>query len=353
MSVKNLRNKFSQNNGTVPYNPPGLSYGAPTLGGSTTTTNNNNTVNSHNNINSSNNNNNHVTSNGYQQKGIGTRFKTIREEPDTVEEKQPTKNNSFLQNYLSNGKTSGGVSPAHVSKFVPRSTPTVFAPVPTVKSPQPAAAVVKSPPLPAKSLPTAAVKSPPPAVKSPNLPSHSVADTASKYGEKPKSVPSTPPMAAAYHPPKFVSVKSPVPLVQSATATDSASSPPSVVSKYAMKSPPPVPETSPPPKLPAKSSLVLTNGLVSSNGGGADEKWRTKYDDAETKRKTLLTQSQKREFQNVKNDKKKKKYKVITYFFSPQYYEKSRTWNVSWPRCTKTWKGRTRNYRKRRYNCLS
>lgn len=79
MSVQNLRNKFSQNNGTVPFKPPGLSFG------------NTLTVNNHN--------------SGTVVNG-GKRFKTIREELDGGTEdvlpQQATRNSSFLQNYMAN-----------------------------------------------------------------------------------------------------------------------------------------------------------------------------------------------------------------------------------------------------------
>lgn len=213
MSVKNLRNKFNQNNSTVPYNPPGLSYAKPTV-----STNNNNKIN------------NHGTSNGYQQKGgmIGGRFKTIREEPDADEKPAVTKNNSFLQSYLhqaNNEPTNGGkvnnVPVQQSARFVSGYRPS---------------AVVADPP--SSSKPTVAT-----AVKSLS------------------TAPAVP------YPSKFAILKSP----------DS--------SRYTVKSSPPPPPVPPP---------VLENRLTTATG--VDDKWRTKYDETETKRKNLLTQSQKREF---------------------------------------------------------
>lgn len=106
MSVQNLRNKFSQNNGTVPYNPPGLSYGKPMTAGH------------HNHAMTS------STLHGQQNGGL--RFKTIREEPDGVTDEKPsvtpqraTRNTSFLQNYLSNEMTTA----------VGKSSPTTHIPV--------------------------------------------------------------------------------------------------------------------------------------------------------------------------------------------------------------------------------
>lgn len=87
MSVQNLRNKFSQNNGAAPYVSPGLDYGR-----SVQTPNNGNSYNH--------------TANFHQQNALG-RFNTIQEEPDVADDKQPvaTKNRSFLQNYVNNGCT--------------------------------------------------------------------------------------------------------------------------------------------------------------------------------------------------------------------------------------------------------
>lgn len=245
MSVQNLRNKFSQNSGTVPYNPPGLSYGKPAAVVTSSPLNNN--------------------KNGYQQQngGIGGRFKTIREEPADAADEKPavaTKNHSFLQSYLTNG---GAVR-------------TTSIPV----SPQPKFAS-RPPTLPVPELPPKTV------VKSP---SHSVTDTASKFSGGAVAVKSpAAPSHTSYNPSKFVAAA----VKSTAPAADS----PSFTSKYAVKSPPPpVPDSSCPPKLVAKSTLVLGNGLPAARGAGTEDRWRTKFEESEIKRKTLLTQSQKREF---------------------------------------------------------
>lgn len=221
MSVKNLRNKFNQNSGTVPYNPPGLSYAKPTMS-------NNNKMN------------NHGMSNGYQQNGgmmIGGRFKTIREEPDADEKPAAaavvvTKNNSFLQSYLQSnneptrnlGSNNGGGRTNNV--HVQQQQPSRF-----VSSCRPSAVVADLP-----------------------LPSTKTITTVTAV-KSPSAAPAVPP-----YPSKFAVLKSP----------DSSSAP----SRHAVKSPP-----------------ALGNGLATT--GVVEDKWRTKYDETETKRKTLLTQSQK------------------------------------------------------------
>lgn len=255
MSVQNLRNKFSQNNGTVPYNPPGLSYGRPTGTSSSPPS-----------LNNGNRNNGNRNSGGgcqqlLQNGGIGGRFKTIREEPADAADDRPsvaTKNHSFLQSYLTNGgaaiKTTAAGVVVHASPQSKYAARPSTLPVPELP-PKTVAATVKSPP-----------------------PSHSVTDTASKFSGAVKS----PAPAVSYNPSKFVAaVKS---------AADA--------SKHTVKSAPPpapVPDPACPPKLVAKSTLVLGNGSTAALGC-AEDRWRTKYEESEIKRKTLLTQSQKREF---------------------------------------------------------
>lgn len=217
MSVQNLRNKFSQNNGTVPYNPPGLSYGKPVHG------NNNNSNSGNGNTGNSSNSGGSGGSVGKLHNGFGTgRFKTIREEPADDAEKPPIKNNnSFLQSYLSAdgrggsvrrangtapaaGKTGGVPAQSCSNRFIDKTS----AAAPAVRSPPPTGSAVKPPPL------------------------------------------------------------------------------PPVVNKFATKPPPPLPPSQP-ADSPARFAVV--------NGTGDGNKWRTKYDETETKRKTLLTQSQRRE----------------------------------------------------------
>ncbi|VVC33452.1 Hypothetical protein CINCED_3A025823 [Cinara cedri] len=229
MSVQNLRNKFSQNNGTVPYNPhPGLSYGKPVASSTLSNNNNNNHV---------------ITTNKYQQNNMDglSRFKTIREEPDTavmdVEKPIVTKNNSFLQSYLTNEIAKNSVSPTvnggkslnpvRVSKFSPRSSAVVVSDVASKFG------------TPVKSLPL-------------SMPSHLVTEiTSSKYSGSKSDTCS----------PKLTSVKSVTP------------------SKF-----------STPTTTTVKSLPVLNSSGSTTN---VDNRWKTKYDDTETKRKTLLTQSQK------------------------------------------------------------
>lgn len=226
MSVQNLRDKFNQDNGTVPYKPPGLSYGKPAT---TSTLNNNN----NNNINDDRNG--YKTTSYYHQanKGpVGGRFKTIREESDAADDgsNKPvtmTKNSSFLQNYLANETARNGD-----------------------RSPAPA--------LPSK-LGVAVRQSP------------AVTDIASRFDPK------SPSDGAQV---RLRSVKSPPPSM--------------AVSKYVAAAKPASP-TATVCQSPQSPTLkpVVSNGSVAA--GGAD-KWKVKFNESETKRKTLLTQSQKREF---------------------------------------------------------
>lgn len=191
-----------------------------------------------------------TTTNKYQQNGMDgmSRFKTIREEPDNaamdVEKPVVTKNSSFLQSYLTNeiARNSGSptvnggnksLNPVRVSKF----------------SARPSAVVVSDV---ASKFGTALKTLPPP------IPSHSVTEMASsKY--------SGAAVNSDISSPKFTAVKSMTPSKFSAvTATATA----------------------------VKSLPVLDSGGSAS----VDNRWKTKYDDVETKRKTLLTQSQKREY---------------------------------------------------------
>lgn len=239
MSVQNLRNKFSQNNGTVPYNPhPGLSYGKPVA--SSTLNNNNN----HNN----NNNNNHVTNtNKYQQNGMDglSRFKTIREEPDNAvidAEKPPvTKNSSFLQSYLTNeiARNSGGsptvngcnksLNPVRVSKY----------------SARPSAIIVS--------------------------------DVASKFGTALKSLSSP---VSSHSMPEMATSKYSGTAVKSDTCSPKFTAVKSVL----------------PSKFSAVTAIKSLPVLDSGGSTNIDNRWKTKLEDVETKRKTLLTQSQKREY---------------------------------------------------------
>ncbi|XP_015375419.1 PREDICTED: shootin-1-like [Diuraphis noxia] len=240
MSVQNLRNKFSQNNGSVPYNPPGLSYGKS-----------DSTVSSSLNSKNNNNNNNHLhhhqMSNFQTQNGGGGRFKTIREEPDAPEDCNSsikpvaTKNNSFLQSYLANEMTRNiNGSPGHGNKHM------TAAQVPVHNR------FVAS-----KSSPVAEVASKF-AVKSPQ-------ETTSKtsFGEVKLSQHSP---AVSVHPPKPIGAK---PML-----------------------PPPLPDNTP-PRFSVKSSTVLNSNTNSSPVTTAENKWKNKYDETEAKRKSLLIQSQK------------------------------------------------------------
>lgn len=235
MSVQNLRNKFSQNNGSVPYNPPGLSYGKADSTKVSSTLNNNNNNNHHRH---------HQVSNFQMQNGGGARFKTICEEPDAPEDcsSKPvaTKNNSFLQSYLANEMTrnTGGCSIGNGNK------PTVAVHNRFVKS-SPAVEVESK----------FAVKSP--------------RETTSKssFGEV-KSLPQQSPAVSVHPLPKTIGVK---PML-----------------------PPPLPDNAP-PKFSVKSSTVLNSIIGSSPAAvpNTEDRWKTKYDETEAKRKSLLIQSQK------------------------------------------------------------
>ncbi|XP_050531957.1 shootin-1-like [Daktulosphaira vitifoliae] len=265
MSVQNLRNKFSQNNGSVPYKPPGLSYAKPSS--------------------QSLNNNNHIM-NG-QQNGV-SRFKTINEEPENFIENRPAvKNNSFLQSYLSNETNKNNINMVNgkthipvVSRFVPK-TMAEAAPKPFMKPLPPPIPENnsmfnnKSPPLPAKSSSiTLANKSPPPPIpdiKSPNSTS------------------------------KFI-IKPPPPPV-----------PTDLASKYGIKSPPPKTDFS--SKFEFKSSQApssISNGYHSPSD--SYDKWKAKFEETEAKRKNLLTQSQK--LIREKSDMEREMLKLKTEFES-------------------------------------
>lgn len=240
MSVQNLRNKFSQNNGSVPYNPPGLSYGKPESTVPSSLKNHNNNNNNHHHH--------HQVSNFQMQNGGGGRFKTIREEPDVPEDcssssSKPvaTKNNSFLQSYLANEMTRNiGGSPGNGNKQMAAAQVPVHNRFVASKS-SPVVEVVSK----------FAVKSPP--------------ETTSKltYGEVklPQQSPAVP-----VHPPKPIGAK---PML-----------------------PPPLLDSTP-PRFSVKSSTVLNSSTSSSPSPTTEDKWKNKYDETETKRKTLLIQSQK------------------------------------------------------------
>ncbi|XP_025197743.1 shootin-1 [Melanaphis sacchari] len=227
MSVQNLRNKFSQNNGSVPYNPPGLSYGK-----SDSTQNNNNNKHHH-----------HQILNYQMQNGGSGRFKTIREEPDAPEDcsNKPvaTKNNSFLQSYLASEMTRNSGSTGNGSK-----------PIAAVQVP------VHNRFIACKSSPTAEVASKL-AVKS----SQESCTTKLSFGEVKSSLKSP---TAPVHPPKPIGAK---PIL------------------------PPLLPDSTPPRLSVKSSPVLNSNI--SPVPTSEDRWKNKYDETETKRKSLLIQSQK------------------------------------------------------------
>lgn len=245
MSVQNLRNKFSQNNGSVPYNPPGLSYSKPTA------------LNNNNNNNNINNN----KSNGLgvlQQNGIGERFKTIREEPTDLDEKPPvaTKNSSFLQSYLAGEVTKNTVqkpTSGTTNKFVSRSSPIAVTDVAAKllakqQHQQPAA--------------VAEVRSPPPTLK-----------RASAYAPK-ASVKSD-----------LFSPSPPPPQTFTSTFTPPIKPPPQSFSS---------PLSTPRTKSPATPNSLPAS--VKSSPNGSEDRWKGKYEETEAKRKGLLTQNQKREF---------------------------------------------------------
>jgi len=174
------------------------------------------------------------------QNGGGGRFKTIREEPDTPEDcsSKPvvTKNNSFLQSYLANEMTKNvGGSTGNGNKQI--------AAVP---------APVHNRFVASRSSPTVEV-APKFAVKSPQ-------ETPSKSFKSPQQS-----LATTMHPPKAIGVK---PML------------------------PPPPTDSTPPRFAVKSSVVLNS---SSPAPTVEDRWKSKYDETETKRKSLLIQSQKRE----------------------------------------------------------
>ncbi|KAF0770342.1 shootin-1 [Aphis craccivora] len=232
MSVQNLRNKFSQNNGSVPYNPPGLSYGKSDSPVSST-------------INNNNKHHYHQVSNYQMQNGGGGRFKTIREEPDAPEDlsnkPMATKNNSFLQSYLANemtknnnGSTGNGNKPM-VAVQVPvhnRFVASRSSPVVEVAS-------------------KFAIKSPQESCKS-----------KLSFGEVKSPLQQSP--ATPVHPPKPIGAK---PML-----------------------PPPLSDSTP-PRFSVKSSPVLNNNI--SPVSTTEDKWKNKYDETEAKRKSLLIQSQK------------------------------------------------------------
>lgn len=180
--------------------------------------------------------------------GGGGRFKTIREEPDAPEDfssSKPvaTKNNSFLQSYLANEMTRNvGGSPGNGIKQVAAVQAPVHNRFVASKS-SPAVEVVSKY-----------------AIKSPQ-------ETTSKltFGEVklPQQSPAVP-----VHPPKPIGVK---PML-----------------------PPPLPDSTP-PRFSVKSSTVMNSNSKSSPVQTAEDKWKNKYDETETKRKSLLIQSQKRE----------------------------------------------------------
>ncbi|XP_050435805.1 shootin-1-like [Adelges cooleyi] len=240
MSVQNLRNKFSQNNGSVPYKPPGLSYAKPSA--QTLNNNNNNIMNG-------------------QHNGFG-RFKTIREEPD-IENRPAIKNNSFLQNYLAgettksnpptnmvNGMTNIPVVSRYVSKPSTESFPKLPAKSPVLESNSTSSTSCLAAPLKDynNDFKLLANKSPPPSIPADGG-KHTISNLTSKYIIKP--------------PPP------PIP-------TD-------VMSKYGIKSPPPA-KTDFSPK---------SNGVGHLASPGNDDRWKAKYEETEAKRKNLLTQSQK------------------------------------------------------------
>ncbi|CAI6368590.1 unnamed protein product [Macrosiphum euphorbiae] len=236
MSVQNLRNKFSQNNGSVPYNPPGLSYGKSDSTVPSSLNNHNNNNHHHH----------HQVSNYQMPNGGGGRFKTIREEPDAPEDfssSKPvaTKNNSFLQSYLANEMRNVGGSPGNGIK----QTVAVQAPVHNrfvaSKSSPPVEVVSKY------------------AVKSPQ----ETATSKLTFGEVklPHQSPAVP-----VHAPKPIGAK---PML-----------------------PPPIPDSTP-PRFTVKSSTVLNSSSKSSPVLTTEDRWKNKYDETETKRKSLLIQSQK------------------------------------------------------------
>ncbi|XP_026810994.1 shootin-1 isoform X2 [Rhopalosiphum maidis] len=230
MSVQNLRNKFSQNNGSVAYNPPGLSYAKPD---SPSTLNNNNNKHHH-----------HQVSNYQMQNGGGGRFKTIREEPDAPEDcsNKPvaTKNNSFLQSYLANEMTRNNNGS-------------------TGNGNKPIAAVQ----VPVHNRFVASRSSP-------------VADVASKFMVKS-------PQETCKSKLSFGEVKSPMQSPATPVHT------PKTIGAKPML-PPPLPDNTP-PRISVKSSTVLNSNINSVPT--TEDKWKSKYDETETKRKSLLIQSQK------------------------------------------------------------
>lgn len=269
MSVQNLRNKFSQNNGSVPYNPPGLSYGKPDSTVSSSLKNHNN------------NNHHHQVSNYQMPNGGGGRFKTIREEPDAPEDfssNKPvaTKNNSFLQSYLANEMTRNvGGSPGNGIKQMAAVQAPVHNRFVASKS-SPAVEVVSKY-----------------AIKSPQ-------ETTSKltFGEVklPQQSPAVP-----VHPPKPIGAK---PML-----------------------PPPLPDSTP-PRFSVKSSTVL-NSSKSSPVQTTEDKWKNKYDETETKRKSLLIQSQKRKSYIPTTSLHEKIYKIIYELIKLKYITSYYIFNVS------------------------
>ncbi|XP_025421277.1 shootin-1-like isoform X2 [Sipha flava] len=225
MSVQNLRNKFSQNGASVPYNPPGLSYGKPVAMNNNTSNNNNN-------------------NNGHgvllQQNGgvIGSRFKTIREEPADGDEKPPvaTKNNSFLQSYLAAEVTKNAAKKPAATKFATRSSPMPVADVA-------AKLLAKQPP---------EVRSPPPPVLRATGYTPKASIKSSPVSSAPTQVPSSQPFLSPSKPP----------------------SPQSFTSSFPTKSPDPQPS-------------------VVRSSPNTEDRWKSKYEETETKRKGLLTQTQK------------------------------------------------------------
>lgn len=282
MSVQNLRNKFSQNSGTVPYNPPGLSYGKPVA-----PLPNGNYNNSYN----------HSPNGGFN------RFKTIREEPDVAqpdEKPAATKNNSFLRSYVANEMTRSPAAAVN-GAYVPAAVPTKYALA------RPSEMVTP------KKLVTAVKAPAPPVTMEAVTPLKSPANPPSKFVTPVKPAPlvtteavAAPKSPAANPPTRFVTPIKPAPSVLAkfsvkSPAAEPSSPPPPPLPKFSAKPPAPAPvaDPSPPAKFCAKAtSPVLNSGYNGVTAVGGD-RWKTKFDETETKRKTLLSQSQKREYSNT------------------------------------------------------
>lgn len=199
-------------------------------------------------------NNNQIPS--YQQNGM-ERFTTITEEPETAE-KPAIKNNSFLQSYIAGDMAKNGASVNGKTNITPvkKFTTSRCADVTNVASSR-----------------TTGKCSP-------------AAETAPKSGTAKFNMTSSAHTVSS----NFAYPKSPPPPPPSSSAENAA------VSRYAVKSPPPMPsDPSSVAKFPIKPSVVLRNGLAKTTVND-DDKWKCKYDETEIKRKSLLTQSQKREY---------------------------------------------------------